>query len=116
MKTVQSQPVYKTVSELLQKFKSQQLSFNPNSIMITVVKLMQLIESFTGLDGQHKKEAVIETLKVLIEESVPNTDPNFTLVEETLLFVVPAVIDELVTADKNGLGLNKRSSLLSCCR
>jgi len=108
------------VTELVAKFKRTGQRVSVASVIDVLHSLMVFAEQVDGLTGVEKKKLVLVAIDRIIKESVPNDDPEYALLEQSLRLVVPFVIDKLVYADKGGLALHpkvvkKCQSLFRCC-
>lgn len=81
-----------------------------------VIKAMEIVEDFRGLSGKGKKQLVIKSVAMIIDES-DVTGP----VEPFVLMVVPPLIDDLIAVDAGKMKVNKGGfiarifKMMGCC-
>lgn len=85
------------------------------TIIPKTVAIMEAVETVAGMSGQQKKNVVLSSIndRLLVDEDSSG-------LKKIVASVLPAVIDYVVIADKNGLALNpalkkKCTSIFSCC-
>lgn len=78
-----------------------------------IIRMMELVERYTNLSGQQKKEMVIKTFKRIVdEESKKLNNENLKLLIKMISgSVIENMIDMIVSASKRELNLNKKSGL-----
>ena len=72
---------------------------NSSNIVAILVNLMQLVEKYPQLHGQQKKQVILYSINMLIDDQNDNVEDTATLkllVQSTL----PSIIDTLVSIDK----------------
>ena len=79
-----------------------------------LVHAMEQVEKYKTLSGAQKRQLVIDSMNLLIERL--DKDTELEVANPVFKALVPVLIDQLVTATKDGLEINKRvKSCMSCC-
>ena len=79
-----------------------------------LVHAMEQVEKYKTLSGAQKRQLVIDSMNLLIERL--DKDTELEVANPVFKALVPVLIDQLVTAPKDGLEINKRvKSCMSCC-
>lgn len=79
-----------------------------------IVHAMEHVEKYKTLSGAQKRQLVIDSMNLLIERL--GKDTELEVANPVFKALVPVLIDQLVTATKDGLEINKRvKSFASCC-
>ncbi len=111
-KSVLAQVQY--IAEQLEEiFEGQSIS--QSDVVVVVAKAMELVETSVALSGPEKKRIVLQGVQMFLENHGSNTGWDAVMDQ-----IVPIVIDQLISASKGGLLLNKKAirscfNMLKCC-
>jgi hypothetical protein len=102
--------IYDKLYKSLEKIIEQE-TISPSNIINIVINLMQFIEQYKVLDGNSKKQAIIDILITFIENN------GSSIIESELLLdfiknILPYVIDVIISIDKKELEINVKE----CCK
>lgn len=87
------------------------------NITVVVINLMQLVDKYTELSGEEKKNIVIHVVKKIIKHEI---DKDKIIEEEEKLMLtfvdifLPSIIDTLVSVDKKKIAIKIKKTFSSC--
>jgi hypothetical protein len=76
------------------------------TLPLVIVRAMEQAETYKKMSGAEKRQLVIESVNLLIERLGKNTE--LEVADPIFKALVPVLIDQLVTATKDGLQVNAR--------
>ena len=85
--------LYEELKEILAGAK-----LNSSNIMVILVNLMQLVEKYPKLKGPQKKEVILATFNMLIDDQNDNVEDAANL-KLLVQMTLPSVIDTIVSID-----------------
>lgn len=109
----------------LKELYSNNFSFNEGTFLSTLLKAMEMVESYKKLTGLEKKTMVKDLMKKLLQEL--DVDPAFAGIKDYYLANESALdshIDTLISVSKGFYNLNKKDihaffkkigALFKCC-
>ena len=110
----------KTPTERVQRMVDILLIDFPEGVTLSnvselVIHAMKLVSEIPSLDGNSKKQLVVETINVFVDTHDAGTYDD--AIDKTIKFVVPKLIDQLIMVENGKLRFNKRgfSWMTFCC-
>jgi hypothetical protein len=110
MTTNETTPVQELTSFLLSLRRERAEELDWDSMTDYVVLAMEFISKYKKLNGQEKKECVKQALSTLIRESDSLPDG----LESAAAFLVPRLIDQLISVEKGRLRFKRKPKCFSC--
>jgi hypothetical protein len=92
--------LYKSLEKIMEKD-----TISPSNIVNIVINLMQFIEEYKMLDGNSKKQAIIDILTKFIEDNLKNIKEHELLLE-FIKHILPYLIDVIISIDRKELEIN----------
>ena len=94
----------------------QYRTVDPINITPLCVKLMKMISSYTDISGKDKKHIVLQTIKRIVNETVPEANRYF--IDPIIDATLPIIIDTLISVDKREIQfkLKQCCKWFSCCK
>jgi hypothetical protein len=100
-----NQRVNKLLDTIKNTLNSEPLSFM--NVVVVCFKLMQIVESFSGVTGENKKQMVIQALDTFVKNSGG---------DENMLQVIPSFIESAVNLANGKLTLSEVEEVgTKCC-
>ncbi len=105
--------VLEVTSQLRQIYENQTLT--QADVIMVMGKAMELVEQRGRLSGPEKKRIVMESVQHFLSHHGDNS--GWDTILDT---IIPMVIDQLISASKGGLKINKKAfrsclNMLKCC-
>lgn len=111
--TTATEKLYEKLKQILAGGK-----LNASNLTVILVNLMQIVETYPKLTGSQKKEVILASINMLIDDQNDNVEDAETL-KVLIKMTLPNLIDTLVSIDTKQLSikLKKISSYCfsSCC-
>jgi hypothetical protein len=90
---------------------------NLNNIVYITITLMQVVDNFEGIHGEHKKWMIIRVMRKFIEE---NMKPTYSVevLKQIVDTMVPSMIDSMIGINNKELSIKKSKSCMKvfkCC-
>lgn len=80
----------------------------PSGIVDLTIEIMKVLATFHDLPGREKKAVLLRVLKDLINETTDNHNNEAVRITGDILeFVVPTLVDRLVSVENGQLAINK---------
>lgn len=100
--------------QIIEKFKEVfEEPLNVKTITDAVICLMKIIEEFSNLHGNEKKEMLIRTINKIIDDT--NVGEMDMILDNVLKNIIPIVIDRIVSIEKGELKIKKKYTCFSFC-
>lgn len=93
-------------------------TLDEKNVVIIVVNLMQIVETYNDVSGIQKKAVVIEVLNRVIDYQIKDETKASTL-KTIVQMTIPSVIDIFVGIDKKDIHIKLQKSwtrMLACCK
>ena len=94
---------------------------SPTNVVSYLINLMQIVESVVNLDGESKKQLVMQVMEYFIETQIENDDEYATELKLIVQLTLPELIDTIVNIDRKKVkikvkkGVKSIKDLLSSC-
>lgn len=105
--------LYEEVKRLLHGGK-----LTPTNVVMIMVDLMQIVDTYTTLKGSQKKHVLLSAITMLIDDQNDNVEDANDL-KNLVKMTLPSVIDVVISIDKKQLKIKAKkvwTMLLGCCK
>ena len=110
--TTVTEKIYEELKNILSGAK-----LNSSNLTNILINLMQIVETYPKLSGIQKKEVILASINMLIDDQNDNVEDSETL-KILVKMTLPSLIDNLVKIDKKQLSIKIkqiRKYIFSCC-